>query len=105
MQITSGQIRAARAFLNWTAQRLADEAKVALSTIVRAEKAEGEPPVKEEILERICIALEGAGFEFTAGPVPGLRLRRSAWPKIAVAMLSSTAVWEERLQGCAVGMV
>ena len=89
---TSGQIRAARGFLNWTMQRLADEAKVSLATVVRAERAEGEPPISPAKLEHIRAALEGAGIEFTSGDIPGVRLRLPAWSRLGAAAVLGWAV-------------
>ena len=77
MILIGGQIRAARGFLQWSAQRLADAAGIGLSTVQRAEKAEGEPALTRANLMAIRTALEAAGVEFIAenGGGAGVRLR------------------------------
>lgn len=77
--ITSAQIRAARALLNWSAAQLGGRAGVSWSTVQRAESGEGTPRVHAETLDRIQCALEAARVEFIAedgGGGPGVRLRR-----------------------------
>ena len=78
MRLNGGQIRAARGFLQWSAQRLADEASVGLSTVQRSEKTEGEPQITKANLAAIRAALEAAGVEFIPenGGGPGVRLRK-----------------------------
>jgi transcriptional regulator with XRE-family HTH domain len=78
MRLTGGQIRAARAFLQWSAQTLADHAHLGLSTVQRAEKAEGEPQITAANLTAIRTALETAGVIFVDenGEGPGVRLRK-----------------------------
>ena len=50
--ITGGQIRAARAALRWSVQRLADEARISTQTIKRFEVADGVPQEVEH--KRFC---------------------------------------------------
>lgn len=78
MHLTGGQIRAARGFLQWSAQRLADEAQLGLSTVQRAEKADGLPAITRANLAAIRSALEAAGVQFIAenGGGPGVRLAK-----------------------------
>lgn len=62
--ITSGQIRAARALLRWTAQDLADRSGVSLPTIQRMEAAQGAPRGLVGTLVSVKAALEAAGIVF-----------------------------------------
>lgn len=41
--ITSGQIKAARALIGWTARELAQRAEIGFSTLIRLESEEGVP--------------------------------------------------------------
>lgn len=61
--ITSRQVRAARALLNWTQEMLADEALVALTALKRLE-SENNLPVREDTRHHVVKALEGAGIVF-----------------------------------------
>jgi hypothetical protein len=62
--ITGGQIRAGRAFAKLSAAELAKCARLARMTVVRAESADGPPPITEANLHAIQIALEAAGVTF-----------------------------------------
>jgi DNA-binding transcriptional regulator YiaG len=68
------QCRAARAWLDWSQQELADRAKVGLSTL-RDFEGRRRKPIPNN-LAAIKGALEAAGIEFTDGDVPGVRLRK-----------------------------
>ena len=68
------QCRAARGWLRWSQQKLADQAKVAVSTLKDFETVYRKPIPNN--LEAIRSALEAAGIEFTNGDVPGVRLRK-----------------------------
>lgn len=72
--VTSAQIRAGRALLNWTVRDLADRAKVHRNTITRAETDATGPG---HATAAIRAALEAAGVEFIAenGGGAGVRLR------------------------------
>ena len=61
--ITSRQVRAARALLNWTQEMLADEALVALTALKRLE-SENNLPVREDTRHQVVKALESAGIVF-----------------------------------------
>ena len=76
--ITSGQIRAARALLDWTVQKLADESSLGFTTIVRMESANGVPPSQAKTLDAVQTTLEAAGVEFIGSPGdrPGVRLNK-----------------------------
>lgn len=75
--LTSDQIRAGRALIRWSAEDLARESGVGLSTIRRMELAEGVPAASARNLAAIQEALERAGVQFIAknGGGPGVRLR------------------------------
>lgn len=75
--LTSDQIRAARALVRWSAEDLAKESGVGLSTIRRIEGAEGVPSASARNLALIQDALERAGVQFIDrnGGGPGVRLR------------------------------
>jgi hypothetical protein len=81
--LTSGQIRAARAFLRWRAEDLARESAVGVATIRRAELAENETSMTAPNDIAIRRALEAAGIEFIDedGGGPGVRLRERRRPK------------------------
>ena len=79
----SSQIRAARALLRWSAEDLARESALGLSTIKRAELADDETSltvVNDAAVRRV---LEGAGVEFIDenGGGPGVRLKKRQRPK------------------------
>jgi transcriptional regulator with XRE-family HTH domain len=75
--LTSDQIRAARALVRWSAEDLAKESRVGLSTIRRIEGAQGVPSASARNLALIQEALERAGVQFVEGNGggPGVRLR------------------------------
>jgi hypothetical protein len=75
--LTSGQIRAARAFLRWRAHDLARESAVGVATIRRAELAENQTSMTAANDIAVRRALEAAGVEFVDenGGGPGVRLR------------------------------
>jgi Helix-turn-helix len=72
-RITSGQIRAARGLLNWSARQLSQQSGVSQSTIHRAETAEAIPRMHEHGLAAIKTTLEQFGIEFLDDS--GVRLR------------------------------
>ncbi len=76
MQITSTQIRAARAAIKWSAKQLADLSGVALRTIVRIEQFDGVPEAHSSTIKLIVNTLEAAGIEFIGTPQdrPGIRI-------------------------------
>ena len=75
--ISTGQVRAARALLRWTAEDLANAAEVGVATIRRMEVLDGIPAGNVKTLVAIQQALEDAGIEFIGSPDdgPGVRLR------------------------------
>lgn len=77
--ITSCQIRAARALINWSARELADKSGMGVATVRRMELAEGVPSSNAKNLELIRRTLETLGVEFIGTPEdrPGVRLNIS----------------------------
>jgi hypothetical protein len=75
--LTSGQLRAARAFLRWRAEDLARESAVGVATVRRAELAENETSMTAANDLAVRRALETAGVEFIDenGGGPGVRLQ------------------------------
>jgi hypothetical protein len=75
--ITSAQIRAARALIRWTAEDLAAKAKLGVATIRRAEATDGGLQMTVANLAAVRRTLEAAGVEFIfeADGVLGVRLR------------------------------
>ena len=78
--ITSCQIRAARALINWSARELAIKSGVGVATVRRMELAEGIPSSNAQNLELVKRALESLGVEFIGTPEdrPGVRLSSPA---------------------------
>ena len=69
-------MRAARAFLRWSADDLAKTSNVGVATIRRAEAEDGVPNLLVNNMEAIRRALEEAGIEFLNGNAPGVRLTK-----------------------------
>ena len=76
--LTSDQIRAARALLRWSAQKLAKKAGLGISTVQRMENADGVPSASGKNLAAIQTVLESAGIIFIPenGGGRGVRLRK-----------------------------
>ena len=76
--LTSAQIRAARALLRWSAEDLARESTLGVTTIRRAELAEGETSMTVANDSAVRRTLEAGGVEFIDenGGGPGVRLRK-----------------------------
>jgi hypothetical protein len=74
----SGQIRAARALLRWSAADLARHSALGVNTIRRAEIADNLTSLTTANDLAIRRALEAAGIEFISenGGGPGVRLRK-----------------------------
>jgi transcriptional regulator with XRE-family HTH domain len=79
--ITGGQMRAARAFLRWSADDLAEASNVGVATIRRAEAQDDAPNLLVNNMDAIRRALETAGIEFTNGDAPGVRLIKQKKPR------------------------
>lgn len=73
--IASGQIRAARALLRWSADALAEKSSIGVATIRRLELSEGVPSSNAKTLVAIKAALEDAGVEFLGTPENGAGVR------------------------------
>jgi len=77
--LNSAQIRAARALLRWSAENLAQESAVGVTTIRRAELSEQATSMTVANDLAIRRALEAAGVEFIDenGGGPGVRLAKA----------------------------
>jgi transcriptional regulator with XRE-family HTH domain len=75
MSLFPGQLRAGRALIGWSQDRLASASKVAKATIANFEAGKRRP--YERTLDDLREALETAGVEFIPqdGGGPGVRLR------------------------------
>jgi hypothetical protein len=75
--LTSAQIRAARALIRWSAEHLAKETAMGVTTIRRAELTASETKLTRVNDQAIRRVLEAAGVEFIDdnGGGPGVRLR------------------------------
>jgi transcriptional regulator with XRE-family HTH domain len=75
--ITSCQIRAARALVNWSALRLAEQSGVGVATIRRMELAKLVPSSNAQTLDLVRKTFETHGIEFIGSPDdrPGVRLK------------------------------
>jgi transcriptional regulator with XRE-family HTH domain len=69
--ITGAQIRAARAFLNWSVHDLSERCGVSESAISRAEKVERVPRMQSRNLDAVRSTFEAHGIDFieTAGVI------------------------------------
>ena len=77
--LTSGQIRASRALLDWNQQKLAEESGVSLATIRRIESDRDPDRTTSPNREAIQRALERGGVSFTprdANGGEGVRMKR-----------------------------
>jgi transcriptional regulator with XRE-family HTH domain len=76
-KVSIRQIKAARALLGWSQERLAQEAGVSIPTVKRLEAAEGLLGGRSDTAGKIRSALEKAGIEFidTSNGGEGVRAR------------------------------
>lgn len=74
IDLTGGQIRAARAFLRWSAETLATRSRVGISTVKRAESVDGAPPITRANLRAIQSTLEAGGVSFGDGDRASVRM-------------------------------
>ena len=76
--ITSTQIRAARAMLDWSRKDLAERSGISFASMMRLESFDGIPASNFKTLETIKITFEKAGIEFIGTPDdhPGVRLKK-----------------------------
>ena len=68
-------MRAARAMLDWSRERLSKEAGVGISALMRLESAEGVPSGNIKTFESVQRAFEKAGIEFIGNPESGAGVR------------------------------
>ena len=73
--ITSAQIRAARAMLDWSREQLSDNSSIGISALMRLESAEGVPSGNIKTFEAVQKAFEKAGIEFLGSPEEGAGVR------------------------------
>ncbi len=74
--MTSAQMRAARAMLDWSQIKLAEESGVSVETIKRLERMTGSlEATKVATLNALKNALVAGGVEFTNGDEPGVKMR------------------------------
>ncbi|MGE3335759.1 MAG: multiprotein-bridging factor 1 family protein [Rhodospirillaceae bacterium] len=71
--VSARQIRAARALLGWSQQKLADKAIISLNAITRLEREEVDPRVSTIL--KVQAALVKAGVEFLPADVKGEGVR------------------------------
>ena len=64
MTLSSEQLRAARALLNWDQKSLANASKVSIATIKRLEPQSGPIKANAVTIDALRRALEQAGIEF-----------------------------------------
>jgi transcriptional regulator with XRE-family HTH domain len=74
--ITSAQIRAARALLDWSRQTLSENSGVGISALMRLEASSGIPSGNIKTFEAVQNSFEKAGIQFIGTPDdgPGVRL-------------------------------
>jgi len=75
MLVTTRQIKAARSLIGWDQCQLASNAGVAVSTIRRIERLEGQIAAHFETVEKIRRAFESAGVDFVCEPGIGVHLK------------------------------
>lgn len=74
--ITSSQIKAARAMTGLTVRALAEQSKIAFSTLVRLESAGNNVPAGNiETLKKLTKTFEASGIEFIGTPESGAGVR------------------------------
>jgi len=78
VELTSDQVRAARALLKWDQKTLADRSKVSIATIKRLEPLSGAIKANKVTVDALRRALEAGGVEFIPenGGGAGVRLAR-----------------------------
>jgi ribosome-binding protein aMBF1 (putative translation factor) len=78
LKVSIRQIKAARALLAWSQEKLAAAADISVPTIKRLEAQDGPMGGRSETASKIRMALEVAGVEFIEenGGGPGVRLRK-----------------------------
>jgi transcriptional regulator with XRE-family HTH domain len=104
--LTSAQIRAARALLRWSAEDLARESTLGVTTIRRAELTEAQTSMTAANDLAVRRALEAAGVEFIDGNGggPGVRLRKAHQQDAQAAGRSSRRSFRLLLDGSLFGV-
>jgi predicted transcriptional regulator len=74
-KISTQQVKAARALLNWKQEDLAEQSGVGIATIRRLEAKPGELGGYASTHRQLIDALERAGIEFQNDDKPGVRLK------------------------------
>ena len=69
------QLRMARAAVGWGVRELAKKAGITANTVTRIENG---ADAKQSTMDRLQLALEAAGVEFTNGEQPGVRVTKVA---------------------------
>ncbi len=72
--ISSAQIRAARALLDWSMTDLASAAQVSISTVKRFERG-SDQPVSDDVVDMMRDAAETEGIRFLPDDGTGLGIR------------------------------
>ena len=77
-KVSIRQVKAARALLDWSQERLAEEAGLSVPTIKRLEAADGLLGGRSATEAKIRAAFDSSGVEFIQenGGGPGVRLRK-----------------------------
>jgi transcriptional regulator with XRE-family HTH domain len=78
MTLTNRHIKAARALLGWSQQKLAEVSGVSEPTIARLEAADGRLGGRVGTKDKLRSAFEDAGIEFLEGEEPGVKLKKNA---------------------------
>lgn len=81
-RVSAGQVKAARALLEWSKEQLASASGVSIPAIKRLELQAGDVGGRTGAAARLVAALESAGVEFIAenGGGVGVRLRKGREP-------------------------
>ena len=75
MTLSPAQCRAARALLAWSQEDLVRHANITKKTIADFERGATTP--RQQTLDQIFAAFNGAGVEFVNGDSPGVRIMRA----------------------------
>ena len=73
--ITSAQIRAGRALLDWSREKLSRESGVGISALMRLEASGGVPGGNIKTFDAVQKTFESAGIEFIGTPEQGAGVR------------------------------
>jgi len=76
--LTPREARAARAFLGWSRQKLADKAVLALNSVIRFEQGVVDPRLSTSHAIRLVFERQGIEFLSPSGDGEGIRLRKKS---------------------------